>query len=597
MEECKMDTYGFYTGQVFDAYEWLGAHIGADGVIFRTFAPNAAGIQVLHGGREISMNQIIDGNFYEVTIPDAKAGDPYEYRIFKQGGRYYTDHCDPYGYGMELRPNHKSIIRDLNAYRFDDAAWMKQRSNCLDRPLNIYEIHAGSWKKPGEQQEDWYRYDELADLLIPYLKESGYNYIELMPISEHPCDESWGYQNTGFFAPTSRYGTAEDFMRMIDRLHQNKIGVILDFVPVHFAVDYYALEQYDGSALYEYPHNDVGVSEWGSHNFMHSRGEVRCFLQSAADYWLKKYHIDGLRMDAISRMIYWQGDERRGVNGNAVEFLKVMNRGLKKRNPGCLLTAEDSTNFPSVTRSVEEGGLGFDYKWDMGFMHDTLDYFQTPPEGRTNKYHQITFSMMYYYNEHYLLPFSHDEVVHGKATILQKMCNDYEVKFPQARVMYMYMMMHPGKKLNFMGNEFGQFREWDEKRQQDWLLFGYDKHRAFYRYMCELNHLYLNHPALSAWDYNPEGFTWIDCQQEIRCVYSFARKCGTEQLITVLNMNGWKQDFYSIDLPSTNVEVLLYSDWKRFDGATEDWELPCTVSEGKLNCVLNPFSGFVIRCL
>lgn len=591
-----MDTYGFYTGQIFDAYEWLGAHIGPDGVTFRTFAPNAAGIEVLHNNRQIPMHKIVDGNFYEATIPDAKAGDTYEYRIYKQGGCYYTDHCDPYGYGMELRPNHKSIIRDLNTYRFNDADWMKHRSNCTDKPLNIYELHAGSWKKPSGQQEDWYRYDELADLLIPYLKESGYNYIELLPISEHPCDESWGYQNTGFFSPTSRYGTAEDLMRMIDKLHQNQIGVILDFVPVHFAVDSYALAQYDGSALYEYPHNDVGVSEWGSHNFMHSRGEIRCFLQSAADYWLNIYHFDGLRMDAISRIIYWQGDERRGVNGNAVEFLKFMNRGLKGRNPGCLLAAEDSTNFANVTKAPEEGGLGFDYKWDMGWMHDTLDYFQTPPEGRTDKYHQITFSMMYYDNEQYMLPFSHDEVVHGKATILQKMSNDYDVKFPQARVLYMYMMMHPGKKLNFMGNEFGQLREWDEKREQDWMLFQYDKHRAFYRYMCELNHLYLKHPAMSAWDYRKEGFEWIDCHQEIRCVYSFARRSDRELLITVLNLNAWKQDFYSIELPSEEVELLLYSDWRRFDGATADCELPYTISNGRLNCVLSPFSGFIIRC-
>lgn len=591
-----MDTYGFYTGQVFDAYEFLGAHVHEGGVTFRTFAPSAAGINLLHNGNEIPMNRIIDGNFYEVTVADAKAGDTYEYRIYKNGGSYYTDHCDPYGFGMELRPNHKSIVRNLDAYQFDDATWMKRRSNCKEQPLNIYEIHAGSWRKPGEGQEDWYRYDELADLLIPYLKETGYNYIELMPLSEHPCDESWGYQNTGFFSPTSRYGTAEDLMRMIDKFHQNKIGVLLDYVPVHFAIDYYALEQYDGSALYEYPHNDVGVSEWGSHNFMHSRGEIRCFLQSAADYWLKKYHIDGLRMDAISRIIYWQGDEKRGVNGNAVDFLRVMNRGLKERNPGCILAAEDSTNFPNVTKPTDMGGLGFDYKWDMGWMHDTLEFFQTQPADRTNKYHKITFSMMYYNNENYMLPFSHDEVVHGKATILQKMCNDYEEKFPQARVMYMYMMMHPGKKLNFMGNEFGQLREWDEKRQQDWLLFDYDKHVRFYNYMCKLNHLYLEHPAMSAWDYNPDGFEWVDCHQEIRCVYSFARKCQKETLITVLNMNAWKQDFYSIELPSEDVEVLMYSDWESFDGITPDSEVPCHVADGRLHCVLNPYSGIIVKC-
>lgn len=284
---------------------------------------------------------------------------------------------------------------------------------------------------------------------------------------------------------------------MIDELHRNKIGAILDFVPVHFAVDYYGLAKYDGSALYEYPNNDVGISEWGSNNFMHSRGEVRSFLQSCANYWLQTFHFDGLRMDAISRIIYWHGDEKRGVNGNAVDFIKYMNQGLKDRNPGCFLAAEDSTNFANVTKSVSEGGLGFDYKWDMGWMHDTLSYFQMSPDDRYNNYHKLTFSMMYYYNEKFLLPLSHDEVVHGKATILQKMYGDYDIKFPQARAFYMYMMVHPGKKLNFMGNELGQFREWDEKREQDFMLLDFPIHRAFNNYIADLNKNYLSHSAFS----------------------------------------------------------------------------------------------------
>jgi len=459
-----MDFYGFYTGQEFEAYKYLGAHYTKERTTFRTFAPSAAGVELVLNGQGHGMQRVHDGNFYEITLDQVKEGDLYEFRIWHRDGSC-QEHCDPYGFGMELRPAHKSVVRDLNRYAFTDEKWLKDREDISTKPLNIYEVHAGSFKKPGTGQTDWYTYEELGEVLIPYLKESGYNCVEFLPLSEHPCDESWGYQNTGFFAPTARYGTAEGLQKLVDQMHQNGIYVLLDFVPVHFATDDYGLKRYDGGELYEYPSRDVGVSEWGSCNFMHSRGEVRCFLQSAAYYWMKEFHFDGIRMDAISRIIYWQGDERRGVNGNAVDFIRFMNKGLKERVPNCILAAEDSTNFPGVTAPADQGGLGFDLKWNMGWMHDTLEYFQLDPSARTEAYHKLTFSMMYAYNEHYLLPLSHDEVVHGKATILQKMNGDYERKFPQARAMYAYMMLHPGKKLNFMGNEIGQFREWDEKRE------------------------------------------------------------------------------------------------------------------------------------
>lgn len=358
-----MDMYGFYTGKEFTSHEYLGSHIVTDGVVFRTFAPNAGKVSLLLDDVEIEMKSIYDGNFYEITVPDAKVGQHYEYRIYFQNGSY-QDHADPYGFQMELRPNHKSIICDFGDYTFEDSKWMKKRTNCLDKPLNIYELHLGSWRT--DKNGNFLSYTETARQLIPYLKESGYNYIEVLPISEHPCDESWGYQNTGFFAPTSRYGTPHELMEMIDMLHQNDIGVILDFVPVHFAIDTYALAQYDGTALYEYPNSAVGVSEWGSYNFMHSRGEVRSFLQSAANYWLGYYHFDGLRFDAISRIIYWQGDEKRGENGNAIDFIKVMNMGLKERYSGIMLIAEDSTNYGGITKPVNNGGLGFDYKVGYG---------------------------------------------------------------------------------------------------------------------------------------------------------------------------------------------------------------------------------------
>ena len=587
-----MDTYGFYTGQSFDAYRELGAHRTAAGVVFRTFAPAAREIRLLWRGGELPMERVWDGNFFEITVAEGEEGEPYAFRILGQDGRW-VEHCDPYGFAMELRPAHRSLLRFLGGYRFHDEAWMRRRTDCAAGPLNIYELHLGSWRRqPGG---GWYRYDQIAEPLIQYLQESGYNYVEFLPLSEHPCDESWGYQNTGFFAPTSRYGTPDQLRALIDRLHQAKIGAILDFVPVHFAVDGYGLARYDGSALYEYPHRDVEVSEWGSHNFMHSRGEVRSFLQSAAHYWLEEFHFDGLRMDAVSRILYWQGDERRGVNGSGVEFLRNMNRGLKERHPDCILAAEDSTNFPKVTTPADRGGLGFDYKWDLGWMHDTLSYFQTDPACRPECYHKLTFSMMYFSNERYLLPLSHDEVVHGKATILQKMNGQYEGKFPQGRAMYLYMMVHPGKKLNFMGNEFGQLREWDEKREQDWMLRKFPTHDGFYHFMARLNGLYLKYPALWKGDYDPEGFAWLDCHQEARCIYAAERRGGGERLAAVFHF-GDRPQTYTLSLPGVKrAETLLDSDWQCFGGGTPEGESRCVLEGAVLHCALPPFSAVLLK--
>lgn len=593
-----MDYYGFYTGIEFEAQEYLGAHFTEDGVVFRTFAPAAAGVTLLLGdaGTKIPMNQIYDGNFYEVEVAGVEEGECYEYRIFKQDGSY-TDHSDPFGFEMQLRPEHKSIVCKMGDKAFGDSKWMKKRSDCKNQPLNIYELHMGSWRKKGEGATDWYRYDEVAEMLVPHLKEAGYNYIELLPLAEHPCDESWGYQNTGFFAPTSRYGTAKDLKKMVAYFHEHEIGVLLDYVPVHFAVDAYALASYDGTALFEYPHQDVGISEWGSYNFMHSRGEVRSYLQSAANYWLKEYHFDGLRMDAISRIIFWQGDESRGENRNAVEFIRVMNRGLKEKNPGCMLIAEDSTNYPNVTKSVEQGGLGFDYKWDMGWMHDTLNYFKTAPEYRSENYHKLTFSMMYYWNENYIMPFSHDEVVHGKTTILQKMYGEYEEKFSQARALYLYMMMHPGKKLNFMGNEIGQLREWDEKREQDWDLLKYPAHDGFYHYMCRLNHIYQEHSALWQEDYVESGFRWLDCHQEKRCIYSMSRESEEEVLAAIFNLGNMEQKDYEVETEAEEMEILLDTDWQKFGGSTPEQNENIKLEKGKIKCTLPPYSGILIRLI
>lgn len=592
-KEIIMDLYGFYTGKIFDAYQYLGAHLQDRGVCFRTFAPAASRITVIgefNNWQEWEMNKVSDGNFWELFVPDAAEGMMYKYCIYDRAGNR-VEHCDPYGFGMELRPNFASVIRDMGSYSFSDEEWMNSRSDCRQKPLNIYEVHMGSFKKPEDKPDAWYTYKEMADILIPYLKKNGYNYLEIMPLNEYPCDESWGYQATGFYSPTSRYGTAGQLKYFVDVCHQNGIGIIMDFVPVHFALDSYGLAMYDGTSLYEYPNSAVGVSEWGSCNFMHSRGEVRSFLQSAANYWLTEYHIDGLRMDAISRAIYWQGDPARGVNGNAVEFLQYMNQGLKKLHPSAILAAEDSTSFPKVTDPVEHGGLGFDYKWDMGWMNDTLDYFRTDPEYRSREYHKLTFSMMYYYDARFLLPLSHDEVVHGKATILQKMNGGYDGKFPQARAFYMYMYAHPGKKLNFMGNEFGQLREWDEKREQDWMLLDYPIHRNFARFMKDLNTLYLEHSALWEKDYEADGFQWIDCHQEESCVYVFQRTGKTERIIAAFNFSD-KDLSYELRLPRCQkITELLRSDMEIYGGNRKRRRPARKITDGRYPAELPAFSA------
>lgn len=561
-----MDMYGFYTGKVFDAYKYMGAHIEEDGVVFRTYAPNALKVELVgdfNNWEGTEMKRIEDGKFFECRVPNLKEGMLYKYRIYSKNGDC-IEHCDPYGFGMELRPNTASIIRDLNEYKFDDDEWIKNRTDCKDKPLNIYEVHLGSWKK--KEGNTWYNYRELGDKLIPYVKEYGYNYIEIMPLSEHPCDESWGYQNTGFFSPTSRYGTATDLKSLINACHKNNIGVLMDFVPVHFAVDSFALANYDGEPLYEYSYDDIAISQWGSKNFMHSKGEVRSFLQSAANYWIEEYHFDGLRVDALSNIIYWQGDSNRGENKDAVDFIKGMNQGLKYMHPNIILAAEDSTAYPKVTAPIEEGGLGFDYKWDMGWMNDTLEYFKLHPYDRRRAYHKLTFSMMYFYSEHFLMPLSHDEVVHGKATIIQKMHGEYDDKFKQARALYMYMYAHPGKKLNFMGNEIGQFREWDEKKEQDWNLLEYPMHNKFHRFMRDLSLVYINHPALFENDYEIEGFNWVNCHEEEKCIYVFERICKDEKILALFNFSDAYHKGFEVPIEDKTLEILMDSSISEYGG-------------------------------
>lgn len=565
-----MDFYYFYAGKEFEAYNWLGAHPDHHGTTFRTYAPNARNIYVtgdFNNWQKTPMNRVYDGKFFEVRVGNAKPMDLYKYQIEQADGRI-VDHCDPYGFSTELRPGWASRIVDLTKYHWHDDKWMRNATTHKDKPMNIYEMHMGSWKKKDDTKEDgWYRYDELAPLLIPYLKENGYNYVEFMPLNEYPSDQSWGYQATGFYAPTSRYGTPDQLRTLIDALHQNGIGVFLDIVLVHFAVNDYALASYDGTPLYEYPYSDMTKSQWGSNNFMLSRPEVRSFLQSACDYWISQYHFDGLRMDAVGNLLYWQGDVSRGENRAAIEFLKEMNQELRVRHPAIILMAEDSTTYPHDTDPVSKGGLGFDYKWDMGWMNDTLKYFASDPAYRRDIYHKLTFRQSYAGSDHFILPLSHDEVVHGKATIVNKMCDLYEGKFDQARALYLYMYTLPGKKLSFMGNEIGQLREWDEKREQDWDMLKYPIHDAFHHYMMKLNQIYLENSALWEWDYDERGFQWIDADKVNECIYAYRRMSSKQTIVFVMNCGALANRYTW--RTGAKIKLLLASDEECWHGHTD----------------------------
>ena len=598
----------FFVGECFDAYRILGAHPaqgphGEEGWRFNVWAPGATAVEICGGfdgwGPGVPIEKA-DTGLWSGFIAGLAEGDLYKYRVHGADGSVVL-HSDPYAFSTELRPGTASRLARLD-FRFDDSAWMERRDKCRNLPLNIYELHAGSWKqKPNATKPDgsdgWYDYEELARELIPWLLDHHFTHVELLPLAEHPFDGSWGYQTTGFFAPTSRYGTPDELCTLIDACHAADIGVIFDFVPVHFAVDEYGLKHFDGTALYEYPAAAVGESEWGSCNFMHSRGEIRCFLQSAADYWLRTFHADGLRMDAVSRLIYWQGDPARGVNGSTLEFLKNMNQGLQQRHPTAMLIAEDSTNFEKVTAPVEYGGLGFDYKWDLGWMNDTLDYFKKTPEERKSNLGKLTFSMMYFWREHYILPFSHDENVHGKATILQKMYGEYEDKFPQGRALYLYMAIHPGKMLDFMGNEFGQLREYDESREQDWLLLDYPIHEAFANYRRTLNELYRKYDAFWSGEYNPDHFLWLDCDHPELDACAILRKGQEATVFAAFNFGDTELKDYELTLPGKGkITPLLNSDWNCFGGRTaRPKALRSKTTTGSVKLTLAPYSAQLYR--
>lgn len=544
----------FHRGHCINAYRVFGAHFTQEskaGVRFTVWAPHARKVSVVGTFNDwndegYQMERISDGGVYSLFIPGIKAYDMYKYRIVDNGGRTF-DKADPFAFYSELRPNTASIVYNCFNFKWHDAKWMKNRTKNFDRPVNIYEVYAGAWKI--KEDGTHYCYEELAKELIPYCLEHGFTHIELMPLNEYPFDGSWGYQASGYYSCTSRYGSPGGFAYFVDECHRNGIGVIMDMVPVHFVKDDHGLRLFDGQPLFEYANQSDANSQWGTCNFDLWKEEVRSFLMSAGGFWCDIFHIDGIRIDAVSNLIYWGGNKERGNNEGALAFIRRMNYYLSKEFNGLMLIAEDSSDFPKVTWSTIDGGLGFDYKWDLGWMNDTLNYLKKDPVYRKWEHNKITFSMAYFYSERFLMPLSHDEVVHGKHTIIDQMWGLYGEKFSQARTLYMYMFTHPGKKLNFMGNEIAMFREFDEAKELDWFMLKYPAHDAFLRYFTDLSHVYTAYPSLYKYDYDYKGFKWIDADNNEESIYSYYREADDECIVVVLNMTPIARPQFKLKVP------------------------------------------------
>ena len=564
----KKKTLAFFEGREIEAYKLFGAHPKKSYVEFSVWAPHAQKISVIGDFNNWDDSKNVmkkdDTGIWTARIKEAKVGQSYKYRVIQATGEV-VDKVDPYAFYSELRPNTASIIASLDFDQWSDKEWMKSRNKGFDSPLNIYEMHVGSWMRE-EGQEGFLHYADIEKELIAHCKKHHYTHVEVMPLCEYPFDGSWGYQCTGYFSVTSRYGTNAELKHFVNALHKAGIGIIMDFVPVHFVKDNFALAKFDGTPMYEYSNPDDANSEWGTANFDLWKEEVRSFLMSAANYWLNEYHMDGLRMDAISNAIFWKGNKDRGVNEGACDFMKRMNFMLNEAHQGkIMLIAEDSTDYPNVTKSTLDGGLGFDYKWDLGWMNDTLEYLKKDPIYRQWHHNDLTFSMAYFYSEKFILPFSHDEVVHGKATIVDKMWGSYEDKFAQARALYTYMYAHPGKKLNFMGNEIGMLREWDEEKGCDWFLRDYPMHDAFEKFLMELSGIVAGDDAFY-FGYNPMNFAWIDADNASQNTFSFMRKGSKKDYIIVMNFstNSYRMQF-GVPVRGEYTEV-LNSQWARFNG-------------------------------
>ena len=602
----EADCYLFGQGTHYDIYKKLGAHIttkgGKQGVFFSVWAPNAKSVYVIgsfNGWQEdqYPMERIGDIGIYTAFVKNVKKGDMYKFLIYTENGtKLYK--ADPYANQAELRPGTASVVTDISDFKWSDTVWMNARAskNLFKEPMAIYECHIGSWMKhPIPDNDGFYSYRDFADRIVKYLKELKYTHIELMGIAEHPFDGSWGYQVTGYYAPTSRYGTPEDFQYLINVLHKNGIGVILDWVPAHFPRDAHGLAEFDGTCLYEHPDPRLGEHpDWGTKIFNYGKNEVRNFLIANALFWVKEYHIDGLRVDAVASMLYLDYGKQAGgwvpnkYGGNenleAIEFFKHLNSVIRGGFPGVCTIAEESTAWPKVTAAPEDDGLGFTFKWNMGWMQDFCEYMKLDPYFRKNNHNKLTFAMSYNSSENYILPLSHDEVVHLKCSMVNKMPGYQIDKYANLRVGYTFMFTHEGKKLLFMGQEFGQEREWSEERELDWFLLENHLNRGMLDYVAELLKIYRKYPSLYEFDASWDGFEWVNADDADRSIYSYIRKgsSGKNNILVVLNMTPMRRNNYWVGVPNKGkYKLLLNSDEKRFGGNGGDIPSVINATEGE----------------
>lgn len=609
-----LDMYYFGQATHYDIYKKLGAHPitdkGKKGVYFAVWAPNAAKVSVIGDFNQWEeeaneMTRLEPMGVYELFIPGVKVGDLYKFYIETPDGRKLYK-ADPFANYAELRPGNASAVADINAFKWTDSKWMEKRAACKDvhtQPMAIYEVHPGSWMRhPGREDDGFYTYRELAVRLTEYVKEMGYTHVELMGISEYPFDGSWGYQVTGYYAPTSRYGTPEDFAYLVDYLHKHGIGVILDWVPAHFPRDAHGMAEFDGTCLYEYADPKKGEHpDWGTKIFDYGKNEVKNFLIGSALMWIEHYHVDGLRVDAVASMLYldygkqdgqWVANKYGGNhNLEAIEFFKHINTLILGRNPGTVMIAEESTAWPRVTGKVEDDGLNFSYKWNMGWMHDFLDYMKLDPYFRKDNHNRMTFAMSYNHSENYILVLSHDEVVHLKCSMINKMPGEGAEKFANLKAGYGFMMGHPGKKLLFMGQEFGQLREWSEERELDWFLLEEPEHLQLQTYVKDLLHIYTKYPAMYEADTRFDNFEWINADDNFRSIFSFVRKSrsGKNNLLFVCNFTPVAREDYRVGVPLKKQYKLIFnSDDKKYGGEGE--KRPLTYKAEKEECDNRPFS-------